>query len=96
MIFIWQGWGILSAFLPVLSVIPFLNTGRFGIAAGLLIGAAINAYLGYRLNNSPVKTYTDNDTGQEVIFRKKHSLFWIPMQYISVLWVAIAVIMMVG
>lgn len=96
MMLIWQGWGIISAFLPVLCAMPFLNTGRFGIAAGLLIGAAINAYIGYRLNNTSGKSFTDNDTGQEVVFRKKHSLFWIPMQYISVLWAAVAVIMLIS
>src|SRR5471030_1836595 len=89
---IWQGWGILSILIPVLCILPFVGLPNgLVLGVGLLVGAAVNAYVGHRLNNQPGKTYIDKDTGGEVIFRKKHTLFFVPMQYLSVLWVVMGV-----
>ena len=84
---IWQGWGLLAVIIPLLCVIPFAGLPNgLGLGVGLLVGAAVNAYVGHRMNNQPGKIYIDKDTGGEVIFRKKHTLFFVPMQYVSVLW----------
>jgi hypothetical protein len=89
---IWQGWGVLSILIPLLCVVPFAVIFHgYGLGLGLLVGAAINAYVGHRLNNQPGKVFIDKDTGGEVVFRKKNTLFFVPMQYVSVLWAAMGV-----
>jgi hypothetical protein len=89
---IWQGWGILSILIPLICMVPFVGLfNGFGMGIGLLVGAAVNAYVGHRLNNQPGKVYIDQATGGEVVFRKKNTLFFIPMQYVSVLWAIIGV-----
>lgn len=92
MFIIWQGWGVLSIIIPLICMIPFVGIfGGFGLGFGLLVGAAVNAFVGHKLNNQPGKIYIDPATGGEVVFRKKNTLFFVPMQYVSVLWVVIAV-----
>ncbi|POA33816.1 MULTISPECIES: hypothetical protein [unclassified Pseudomonas] len=89
---IWQGWGVLSILIPLLCIVPFAGLfNGLGLGVGLLVGAAVNAYIGHKLNNQPGKTYIDKNTGGEVIFRKKHTLFYVPMQYVSVLWAVVGV-----
>lgn len=89
---VWQGWGLLSILIPVVCLVPFMSLPNgLGLGVGLLVGAAANAYVGHKLNNQPGKTYIDPATGGEVVFRKKHTLFYIPMQYISVLWAVMGV-----
>ncbi|ALI03417.1 hypothetical protein C1Y08_13985 [Pseudomonas sp. FW306-02-F02-AA] len=89
---IWQGWGVLSILIPLLCMVPFAGLfNGLGLGVGLLVGAAVNAYIGHKLNNQPGKTYIDKNTGGEVIFRKKHTLFYVPMQYVSVLWAVVGV-----
>jgi hypothetical protein len=94
---IWQGWGILAVLIPVLCIFPFVGMPNgLGLGLGLLVGAAINAYVGHRLNNQPGKTYIDTATGGEVVFRKKHTLFFVPMQYVSVLWVVLGLFSLIN
>ncbi|WP_338523798.1 hypothetical protein NUH87_29480 [Pseudomonas batumici] len=94
---IWQGWGFLSILIPVLCMVPFTGLPNgLGLGVGLLVGAAVNAYVGHWLNNQPGKTYIDKSTGGEVIIRKKHTLFFVPMQYVSVLWAVMGVFALFG
>ncbi|WP_311969739.1 hypothetical protein [Pseudomonas baltica] len=91
---VWQGWGFLAVAIPVVCTLLFPKL-PFGMGLGLLVGAALSAYIGHRLNNQAGNSYIDKDTGNEVVFRKKHTLFWVPMQYISVVWVVMAIYLMV-
>ncbi|KOX98663.1 hypothetical protein AM274_29820 [Pseudomonas nunensis] len=87
----------MAVVIPLLCVIPFAGLGNgLGLGVGLLVGAAVNAYVGHRMNNQPGKVYIDRDTGGEVVFRKKHTLFFVPMQYISVLWVVMGIFMLLN
>ncbi|EJN17416.1 MULTISPECIES: hypothetical protein [unclassified Pseudomonas] len=90
MFLIWQGWGILSVLIPLVGLISFAGLPNgMGVGVGLLVAAAANAFIGHKLNNQPGKTYIDPATGGEVVFRKKHTLFFVPMQYMSVLMVIV-------
>ncbi|BBP71259.1 hypothetical protein PHLH6_32630 [Pseudomonas sp. Seg1] len=90
MFLIWQGWGILSILIPLVGLISFAGLPNgLGVGVGLLVAAAANAFIGHKLNNAPGKTYIDPATGGEVVFRKKHTLFFVPMQYMSVLMVIV-------
>jgi hypothetical protein len=99
MLFIWSGFGFLT---PVIGVgvtmvgtmigallhVPF----NYSFALGLLIAAAVNWYVGSKLND-PNKdgTVIDQKTGRQLVLRRRHKLFFIPMQYFSILAVVAAV-----
>ncbi|MEH3143802.1 MAG: hypothetical protein PGN34_00215 [Methylobacterium frigidaeris] len=92
---IWSGWGVLSALITagafVLSVLADLELSRRGlpgpaaVVAVWLAATALNWVVGRRLNGRPDRELVDPRTGQVVILRQRHTLFWIPMQYYSVL-----------
>ena len=92
---IWSGWGMLSALIAgaglIGSVLLDPALARLGIPTptGVILvwvaAAGFNWWLGTRLNNRPGRELLDPRTGQTVILRSRHTLFWIPMQYVSVL-----------
>lgn len=94
---IWSGWGILVVPITLLAggtvfaVIAALLTAAglerlsgFGLAAGLLAAAAANWWAGRRLNGGTGRVLLDPATGQHVVLRRTHSLFFIPMQWWAV------------
>jgi hypothetical protein len=48
-------------------------------------------WLGRKLNSAPNRELVDPKTGQRVLLRNDHSLFWIPMQ-----WWAIPIVLLAG
>lgn len=92
---IWSGWGMLSALIAgaalVSSVLLDPALARMGIPTptgvvlAWLVAAFANWSLGKRLNQGPGRELIDPRTGERVILRGRHTLFWIPMQYYSVL-----------
>ena len=93
---IWRGWGVLTIAIVVLvgglvtaiSVNVLKETGRFvGLAftAGLVAAALVNWFVGRRLNSAPGRELMDPATGQRVVLRRSHDLFFVPMEWWSVL-----------
>jgi hypothetical protein len=95
---IWQGWGILTVLILVAG--PALGFGLLGLALGpkppalafglasiavVLLAGAANWWLGRRLNGAPGRELIDARTGEHVVLKRRHALFWIPMQYWSAL-----------
>ena len=103
---IWSGWGVLSVLIAgvalVLSVLVDPALARIGIptptgvVAVWLAAAALNWVIGTRLNVRPDRELVDPRTGQTVILRARHTLFWIPMQYLSVLMLLLGVMAALG
>ncbi|SFU76115.1 hypothetical protein SAMN02799631_02164 [Methylobacterium sp. 174MFSha1.1] len=103
---IWSGWGMLSALIAaaglVGSVLLDPALARVGIPtpSGVvlvwIVAAAFNWWLGTRLNNRPGRELVDPRTGQTVVLRRRHTLFWIPMQYYSVLMVLLGALSVLG
>lgn len=103
---IWSGWGMLSALIAGAGLIggvlldPAL--ARLGIPTPTkmilvwVVAAGFNWWLGTRLNDRPGRELLDPRTGQTVILRSRHTLFWIPMQYYSVLMVLLGVLAVIG
>ena len=99
---VWSGLGMLTALFALLAVgigavlQPLLDgnglgqPAEIGLAIGLLVAAAVNWIVGHRLNKGPGREMIDAKTGQRVLFRRRHTLFWIPMQYISVVFIVVA------
>ncbi|MGU3538044.1 hypothetical protein [Methylobacterium sp. A54F] len=103
---IWSGWGFLPVLFGGLGMVagvlldPLL--ARLGLPAqsGLIVGwlaaAAVNGWVGTRLNGGQGRELIDPTTGQRVILRRRHTLFWIPMQYYSVLMLLLGILAVLG
>ena len=98
---IWRGWGILTIAIVALvggAVVVISNallagTGRYmglALVAGLLAAAVVNWFVGKRLNRGPARELVDEATGERLVLRRSHDLFFIPMQWWSVLLIAVA------
>ena len=99
---IWSGWGVLGLLIP--GVVAFLFTlaadaiygpgysaiHSWPLGLGLLVSAALVYLLSERLAR-PGRTLIDPATGQAVVFRRRDSLFFIPLKYIAIL-IAVAAI----
>jgi hypothetical protein len=104
---IWRGWGILVAVIAFLGLLAgqLVGTAIFGpagyernatwlVGVGLLVAAAVLWPIGQRMN-SGAQVLVDKATGQEVILKPGHSLFFIPVQYWSPILAVIAVLMII-
>lgn len=100
---IWKGWGILAILiLLVCSVlVEFASNALFGdgfyksstwaTPLAFVLSAGIVYIVGIKLNNKPGKILIDPENNQEVELKSIHSMFWIPMQYWSFIFVGLAV-----
>jgi hypothetical protein len=93
---IWSGFG----FLPIV----FLMIFGFGFSAGsngpitdkalaytfFLTGLATGA-LGWWLRQRPAQIVIDKATGKEIVLRKSHSMFFVPMFYWGPIFIAMGV-----
>lgn len=105
MIFVWTGWGVLVL---LYGLAGLLVGGVIGNVAGLgsrqliTIGicevlAALGVWFtGVRLNGQPGRRLVDPKTGKDVVLRRRHTLFWIPMQYWAPVLALIGVIVMIN
>lgn len=101
---IWSGYGVLSVLIAFAGVVlgaagiePLIEGAALGLppgtglALGLALAAVANWFVGVRLNGRPGRELIDPKTGGRVVIRRRHALFWIPMQYYSVLFALLAV-----
>lgn len=102
---IWQGWGILTVaiiggivmlgtvLLQAMGLRPPATGLQWTVILPLLAAAAANWWIGLRMNSTPGRELVDPRTGERLILRRRHSLFWIPMQYWSVAPLLLAVVL---
>ncbi len=97
---VWSGRGYLSTL--VLAVIVFGLTSilpkeqsDYAYIIGLLLAGVFSWFMGKKWNTPEGKTLVDKETGQEVILKPNHSLFWIKMEYWGIIFGAISLIMIV-
>lgn len=106
---IWSGWGILVVPVTLLvggSVTVLLGTllnaagldrmAGLALVIGLLAAAGANWWVGQRLNGRPGRVLLDPATGQQVVLRRRHSLFFIPVQWWAVPLAVVAAITLVS
>ena len=91
---IWKGWGILVVIITAAFVfgVDFITGAAFGNSnyyaihnwpegvAFLLSGIAVY-FVGLYFNNKPGRVMIDKATGREIVLRRVHSMFFIPMEY---------------
>ncbi|KAB8058212.1 MULTISPECIES: hypothetical protein [Janthinobacterium] len=99
---IWQGFGILGPLICLIVVVAaqalfgaalgeeYTKSHAWTLALAFLLAAAASWFAGVRLNNAPGRELIDPATQERVTLRTRHTLFWIPMQYIAVLMVVMA------
>lgn len=91
---IWKGLGFLVAVITfllslVMEVVTesitnnemYYQENSLPLAIAILLSGIINGVLGKRLNKQKARTLIDKETGEEVILKNDHSLFFIPMEY---------------
>lgn len=102
---IWSGGGMLSALVSAAGLVSVLldpalaragSPAPAGIVLVWVVAAAFTWWLGTRFNQCPGRALVDPCTGQIVILRGRHILFWIPMQSYSVLMVLIGALSVLG
>jgi hypothetical protein len=94
---VWRGWGFLAFVIPLGLGILAEQGGKavsgdgagWYFQSGFGAGLAIVWFLGRWLNNKPEKILIDPETGEQVVLRGGHSLFWIPMQYWAFIGLAV-------
>jgi len=103
---IWQGLGFLGALIPigcyVLSALviraaagpDYLALHSWPGALGTLIGAGLVWLLGEKMNGVG-RTLVDPQTGQTVVLKKRHTLFFIPLQMFAIALMFIAIGMLI-
>ncbi|MFC0385310.1 hypothetical protein [Muricoccus vinaceus] len=97
MLFVSSGLGLLVISMLLVSAVAtgalaqtgFTMAGRPDLAflaasLGLLAAAGVNWVVGRRLNRQPGREMIDARTGERVLLRRRHALFWIPMEYWSI------------
>jgi hypothetical protein len=105
---IWQGLGAFAFVIPffvwlaviflVEAVIGHDQATRFGQELGgiaLLISAGLVGLLARRLDAKPGRRMIDAETGEEIILRDRHTMFFVPMRIWAYVYVVIGVILVV-
>ncbi|MDZ4557364.1 hypothetical protein [Bacillus cereus] len=105
---IWSGWGFLVAIIVFINTL--LGKAIFGSITGdatyfqdhswpmavmFIISGVMSWYLGKYINKPDGKVYIDAETGEKVMFNKKHSLFFIKMEYWGPILGVIAIVTLI-
>lgn len=106
---VWQGLGAFALAIPVLMLVAVYlaisvifgpeTASRFGTAGSgiaVLASAAILWWMAKRLAARPVRTLVDKETGEEVVMREQHTMFWIPLRYWAILEAGLGAIVLVA
>lgn len=89
---VWRGWGILTVAIAVaaFAAVELTTAGpsdawsfRARVAVALMIGAAMNLWVGRRLNTAPARVLIDVKAARRIVVRPRHDLFFVPMEYWS-------------
>jgi len=96
---VWSGRGILivlvffaSMFLG--NVIFPDNMTDYVFAFAVLLSAIFSWFAGTAWNKNNEKFVTDDKTGQKIVIRDSHGLFWIPMQYWGIILTVLSIIIL--
>lgn len=65
------------------------------MAVMFIISGVMSWYLGKYINKPDGKVYIDTETGEKVMFNKKHSLFFIKMEYWGPILGVIAIVTLI-
>jgi hypothetical protein len=98
---IWKGWGVLTFLLPLVCswaaafvldsvyYAGFYKNTPWAMPLVIGLSAIPVAVIGYKLNRKPGRKMIDVETNEVIEIKEKHTLFYIPMQYWSVIIVVL-------
>ncbi|NME72386.1 hypothetical protein [Flammeovirga aprica] len=84
--FVWSGKGIFAIFVFLASAIIFGlifpgTSASYGFGFCFIVTAVFSWFMGKKWNDQDAKMYIDEDSGQKVIVKGNHTIFWIKLQY---------------
>jgi hypothetical protein len=85
---IWSGLGFLPAVFFIISLFCFNTDSDRGLAYAFFLAGLASGTLGWFLRSRPARTVIDKKTGKEMVLRRSHSLFFIPMVYWGPIFIA--------
>lgn len=93
---VWQGFWFLAALIPIILIglIGAVDKGHsmtYGFELALIISAIAVWFVGKKLNGKQGKVLIDPETNEKVELKNKHTLFWIPMEWFSIVIAAFAI-----
>ena len=95
---IWSGRGILSVLVLIISIIACIyilpkECADYGFAVSFLVAGLFSWFFGKRWNSSQ-RILKDEKTGQRIVLKNRHTLFWIPMQYIGYIFILVGIVIL--
>ena len=83
---VWSGRGFLSVLLLFISLFLLASIlpkeqGDYGFIISFFIAGAFSWFMGKKWNEQVGRIVIDKASGQEMVIKPNHSLFWIKMQY---------------
>jgi hypothetical protein len=95
---VWSRLGFLALLIPMAIFLVIMGIDKsYPLGYVNEIGAAISAiavwFTGKKLNSatSASKVMIDPETNKEVTFNNKHTIFFVPMEWFSLVWIASAI-----
>ncbi len=100
---VWKGWGLLALLIPLgLSIgtglcvdsyygEKFYQNSTWMMPSIFIVSAVVVFWLGRKVNSQPARILIDPETNEEVKLKTIHSMFWIPLQYWSLILIGVAV-----
>jgi hypothetical protein len=99
---IWKGFGILVPLIAIFGMVggtvlaSVFGFAEMGLGLGLGLAAIGNWFIWKAINSQPGKVLVDPQTGQKVILKPTHSLFFIPARFWTWPMALFAVMMLLG
>ena len=96
---VWSGRGFLSVLVLIACFILFakvLPDGQadYSFILSFFIAGAFSWFMGKKWNGQEGRTMLDKASGQEVIMKPNHTLFWIKMEYWGIVFVVFGLIIL--
>ncbi|MBX2844353.1 MAG: hypothetical protein KTR26_21485 [Flammeovirgaceae bacterium] len=97
---VWSGRGILSILVLIVSFVICLKLfpveqSDYSFVVAFFVAGAFSWFMGKKWNEQEGRTVMDKATGQEMVFKPNHSLFWIKMQYWAFIFGAFGLLILV-
>jgi len=102
---VWKGWGFLGLVIPLACSLlmqfgvdsyygdGFYSEASWPLPLALLLSSVLVFVSGYKLNSNEGRILLDPETNEKVLLKTTHSMFWIPMQYWSVIIIGLSVML---
>ena len=84
---------VVSLFVLV-SVFP-KEQGDYAFILAFFTAGAFSWFMGKKWNEEEARTVIDKATGQEIILKPNHSLFWIKLQYWGIIFGVFGLIILI-